>query len=814
MRTLWQDIRYGVRLLIKTPGFTAIAVIALALGIGANTAIFSVVNALVFSPLLFADADRLVQVWGTNAQLPAEFANHHEVSPGDVAAWRTRTNVFEDIALYRHTSFNLTGVGEPERFEGARISGGFFAVLGAATLVGRTVQPEDDRPEAARVVVLSHGLWQRRFGGDPGVVGQSLTLNGEPYAVIGVLSPDFKLPHVGTAAFWTPFAFNAEQAVAHRNRNLYAIARLKPNVTLEQAQVEVSAVSAQIAQSNPETSEGWGGRLVPLQEEVTRLYRSAMLILLGAVALVLLIACANVANLLLMRAAGRGREMAVRAALGANRWRLIRQLVVESLLLALLGGAVGLLIAMWGMDMITAAIPAEMRNFIPRYQEIGISGETLAFAFVISVVASVIFGLAPALHASRPDLNEALKEGSGKTAGGARQQRLRGLLVVSEVALALILLISASLLIKSFVRLQQVDLGFDAESLLTAKVDLPQAGYASPDQITAFYDRALEEMSRMPGALSVGAINRLPLGGSNTGTTFAIEGRPQAPDEEPLAARIRMISDGYFQAMRTPLIAGRQLATGDRANAPLVVVVNETMARRFFRSAAEAVGQRVVVSRGGVSAPREIVGVVQDVKYSAPAEQAGAQIYVPYAQLPDRSMSLVIRTAGDPAALAPALRNAIWVVDPNQPISDIRPMPEIVAENLTASRMTSAMLGVFAGIATLLAALGIYGVISYSVAQRTHEIGIRLALGAGQRDIVKMVVGQGLALAGIGVAMGLAGAFAMTRSLSSLLYGVSGTDPAIFIGVTLVLIVVAFVASYFPARRATRVDPMVALRYE
>jgi putative ABC transport system permease protein len=813
--SLLKDVRYALRMLWKQPGFTAVAVVALALGVGANTAIFSVVNTLVFRPLLFPDADRLVQVWATNPQLPGEFATHHEVSPGDVAEWRADANSFEDIALYRHTTYNLTGAGEPERLEGARVSANFFKVLGAGPAAGRALSPEDDRAGAERVVVLSYGLWQRRFGSDPQVIGRTLTLNDEPYSVVGVLPADFKYPHLGTAALWTPFAFSAEQAAERGSRNLYTVARLRPTATVEQAQAEVAAVSARLAGSYPDTNRDWGARLVSLQDEVTRFYRSALLIMLGSVALVLLIACANVANLLLMRASGRVREMAVRAALGASRWRLARQLIVESLLLALVGGLAGLLLAVWGIDLILSTIPPEIREFIPRYRDIGINGATLAFALLATVLASLVFGLAPALHASRPDLNEALKEGSGKASGGARSRRARGLLVVSEIALSVVLLVGACLLIKSFVRLQQVDPGFDAESVLTARIDLPQAGYADNERIVAFYDRALDGISRVPGAVSVGAVNRIPLGGSNTGTTFTVEGRPPAAaGEEPLAGRIRMISPGYFQTMNTPLLAGRQFAAGDRAGAPLVVIVNESMARRFFGGAGEAVGKRVVVARGGVNAPREIVGVVRDVKYAELTEQAGAQIYAPYAQLPDRSMGLVVRAAGDPAALASAIRSAVWAVDPGQPISDIRPMPAIISDLMTASRSSSAMLGVFAGIATLLAALGIYGVISYSVAQRVHEIGIRVALGAGRGDIIRLVVGQGLALAGIGVAVGLAGAFALTRALASLLYGVSGTDPAIFAGVTLLLVGVALLASYIPARRATKVDPMVALRYE
>lgn len=814
MRNLWQDLRYGMRMLLKAPGFTVVAVIALALGIGANTAIFSIVNAIVFQPFVFRDSDRLVQIWATNPRLSSEFANHHEVSAGDLAEWRKQASVFEDIAAYRHTTFNLTGVGEPERFEGARVSGNYFAVLGAEPLLGRMVLPEDDRPEANRVVVMSHGLWQRRFGGDPRIIGQTLTLNGDAYTVVGVLRPDFQFIHLGTAALWTPFAFNAQQASARDARSLYDVGRLKPNVTLEQAQAELNTISDRLAQSYPETNREWGARIVTLQDEVTRFYRAPFLILLGAVGFVLLIACANVANLLLTRTAGRGREMAVRTALGAGRWRLVQQLATESVLLALLGGAAGLLLAAWGIDLILASIPSEMRNFVPRYREIGINGKLLAFTFLVSLVASLIFGLVPALQASHPDLNEALKEGGGKTTGGVGNRRLRGLLIVSEVALALILLVGASLMVKSFIRLQQVDPGFDAENVLTTQIDLPRAKYTDNNQITAFYDRVLEEARRIPGATSVGAINRIPMSGANTGTAYLIEGQPApASNEDPLFAQVRMISPDYFQTMNTPLLQGRSFTERDHADAPLVVAVNQSLARRHFGSEADAIGKRIAVLRGGEQL-REIVGVVRDVKYFGLDDRARMQIYVPYPQLPDRSMNLAIRTTGDPVALASAVRNAVWAVDRDQPVSDIRTMRQMVYDRLMLQRYSSSMLSAFAIIAIILAAVGIYGVVAYSVAQRTHEIGIRMALGAQRSDILKMVVGQGLVLVLIGVGIGLAGAFALTRVMASVLYGVSATDLYIFSGVALLLIIVALIACYIPARRATKVDPMLALRYE
>ncbi|HYP27480.1 MAG TPA: ABC transporter permease [Blastocatellia bacterium] len=814
MEKLLQDLKSGLRMLLKSPGFTLVAVATLALGIGANTAIFSLVNALVFNPLVFNDPERLVQLWATNPQLSAEFANHHEVSPVDVNDWREQNNVFEGIAAYRHAAFNLTGAGDPEQITSARVSGNFLSLLGATPAEGRLISPDDDRAGAERVAVISHGLWQRRFGGDGSVIGSRITLNDQPVTVIGVLQPDFQFVHLGRAEILTPFAFTPEDLARRNDRWAYVVARLKPGVTIEAAQAEMGVIARGLQETYPDTNRDWGVRVTSLTDEAAGPMgnRTLISLLLGAVGFVLLIACANVANLLLVRASARQKELAVRVALGAGRLRLVRQLLTESCILSALGGALGLLMAMWGVDLLTSSIPADIRGSVPKFGRVEIDFAVLGFTLLVSLISGVVFGLFPALSSSKPNLSEALKEGGGKASGSSQQKRLRNALVVAEVAIALILLVCAGLMMKSFARLQSVDVGFNPENLLTVSVNLPVRRYNEPQKILSFFDQAIERIKGLPGVESVGGVNTLPFSGSNTSAAFSVEGRPAPTDGEPLFAQIRMVSPDYFSTMQVALKAGRAFTESDRAGGQNVMIVNDVFAERMFPNE-DPLG-KVVVTRRGQSLPRVIVGVVKEVKHFQVDDAARMQMYVPYAQLPSSFMGLVIKASAEPAGLIAAVRKEILAIDPDQPITRVITMEQMVSDRLIVSRTISMLLLVFAVVALALASVGIYGVMSYSVAQRTHEIGIRMALGAKEGDVIRMVVGQGFKLTIIGVIIGLVGAAVMGAVMSSVLFGVSGSDPATFCVTAALLTGVALAATYIPARRAVKVDPIVALRYE
>jgi putative ABC transport system permease protein len=794
----------------KSPGFTAMAVLALALGIGANSAIFSVVNTVLLRPLPYKDPDRLVMVW---YHVPQKGLKQFSASPLDFIDWRDQSQVFEQMAAFDSLSFNLTGKEEPERIEGARVSASLFPLLGVKAALGRTFLAEEEQPGHERVVILSHGLWQRRFGADPGFIGQTLTLNGSSYTVVGILPASFKFPD--KEELWTPLAFNPEQLIesARGGRSLLVIGRLKPAVTLRQGQTEMSTIARRLEQRYPVTNTGWGIHLVPLHEQEVEEYRLALLILLGVVGFVLLIACANVANLLLARAATRQKEIAIRTALGATRRHVIRQLLTESLLLAGLGGALGLLLALWGIDLLVAVCPADM----PRVQEVRLDGHVLGFTLLVSLLAGVIFGLAPAFQASQPDLNQSLKEGGWKSRALPGRHRIRNLLVVGEVALALVLLIGAGLMIKSFLRVRSVHLGFNPEHVLTMQIALPPSQYAAGHPVSAFYRQLLARIEELPGVQSVGAVTVLPLSGDVSATSFTIEGRPPLPTGEFLLANYRAISPHYFRTMGIPLLQGRDVAERDGEAAPTVVVINQTMAQRFWPGE-QPLGKRLRLKVKGQQISCEIVGVVGDVKYAELNAKATPEIYWPYAQnlRPGytSNMTLVVRTASDPVSMAAAVRSQVQAVDRNQPVFNIKTMEQYVVQAVASWRGATLLLSLFAALALVLAAVGIYSVMSYSVTQRTHEIGVRMALGAEPRDVLRLVVGQGMMLTLIGVIAGLAAAFALTRVMSEMLYGVSPTDPTTFAAIALLLAAVALMASYIPARRATKVDPMVALRYE
>ncbi|MGE0129992.1 MAG: ABC transporter permease [Blastocatellales bacterium] len=809
MQTIWQDLRYGARMLLKSPNVTLIAIITLALGIGANTAIFSVANTALLRPLPYQNPGDLVMVWETAPKLGFP---HNDVAPANFLDWRDQNQVFTQIAAFGGASLSLTGRGEPERIEGARVSASLFPLLGVAPALGRVFNEQEDRFEAPGVIVLSHGLWHRRFGGDPGVVGQNLTLDNRPYTVVGVMPAHFRFPG-REQEFWMPMGFNPDEAAGRGDHYLSVVARLKPGVTRRQAQTEMDAIAARLQQQYPRTNTDQGVALVPLHEEFAGAIRKPLLILLGVVGFVLLIACANVTNLLLARATLRAQELTIRAALGASRLRLTRQLLTESILLALSGGAVGALLAIWGVDLLETLVPENLAQA----RDIVVDGRVLGFTAVVSLLTGVVFGLAPALQVSRPNLTEALKEGGRGGAGGESRGRLRGALVIGEIALSLVLLTGAGLMIKSFYRLTSVDPGFQPDKALTMRMQLSGEKYGDPVKRREFYDRMLQQAQSLPGVQSAGVITQLPLTTQGLHFSFSLEGQPPMPAANLPQAAFRVISRDYFRAIGIPLLRGRSFTPQDTADAQAVVVINRTMAERFWPTQ-EALGKRFKVGASDGQNPwMVVVGVVGDVRQSSLDQALKPEMYVSHLQ--DRRFfamprDLVVRTTGDPISMAAAVRAEIWKLDKDLPLFRVRTMEQILSESVAAQRFNMLLLTVFAALALLLAAIGIYGLMSYATAQRTHEIGIRLALGARASDVLRLVMRQGVILTISGVAVGLAGAFALTRVMTGLLFGVSATDPLIFTLIASLLTLVALLACYLPARRAAKVDPMVALRYE
>jgi len=802
MKSLLQDVRYGLRRLSKSPGFTIVAAGALALGIGANTAIFSVVNAVLLRPLPYPAPDELVQVWETR---PRQNMASVEASPNEFLAWAAEGRSFRHLAAVDFANYNLTGRGEPERVTAALVSAEYFPAFGVAPAAGRAFLAEEDQPGKENVVVLTHDFWQTRFGGDPSVLDQTVSLDGAACAVVGIMPRGFRLPQDAKLA--RPIAFAPEARTRAGSHYLQVFGRLAGGVTREQAGAELSGIAARLEQTFASTNAGHGVVLVPLREQLVGDVRPALLVLLGAVGLVLLIACANLANLLLARAEGRRKEVAVRAALGASRWRIVRQLLAESVLLAAAGGGLGLLLAVWGVDLLVSLDPAGVQ----RVGEVALDAGVLAFTVALSLATGLVFGLAPALQASKTDFVETLKEGGRSSTGPARAGRLRGALVVSEVALTLVLLVGAGLLVKSFARLLDVDPGLDPRGVLTLDLSLPPAKYAERRQVAAFYERLLGEVAALPGVEVAGAVSVLPLGGDDNSNFVEIEGRPPLAPGQALRAGRRNASPDYFRALRVPLKSGRALAPSDAADAPPAAVINEAMARAFFPGE-DPVGKRL---RTGDNNPWvTIVGVVGDVRHRGLDVDTRPEMFFPHAQSPSRQMSLVVRSGGDPLALVGAVRERVRAVDKDQPVGNVKTMEAWVAESVASRRFAVLLLAAFALVAAGLAAVGIYGVVSYGVAQRTHELGLRLALGAQRSDVLRLVIRQGMKMTLVGAAVGLAAALALTRLMAGLLYGVSATDPLVFAGVALLLVAVALLACYVPARRATRVDPMVALRHE
>lgn len=804
---LFQDLRYAFRVLLKNPGFTSVAVIALALGIGANSAIFSVVNTVLLRPLPYKSPDQLMMVW--------EDSSRHGY-PRDTPAvanyidWRDQNQTFSGMAAIATRSFNLTGEGDPEKIEGRRVSASLFPILGVEPKLGRVFSPDEDKPGSNNVVLLSHIVWQRRFHGDPSIVGKSITLNNTAHTVVGVMPPQFQFP-TKEDELWVPIAFTSDEAGRRRSHYLEVVGRLKPNVSVEQAQADMTTVATRLQQQYPDSNTDLGAVVTPLHEHVVGEIKPALLILFGAVGLVLLIACANVANLLLARAAVRQKEIAVRVALGASRFRLIRQFLTESVVLGTLGGILGLLLSLGGLFVLSAFVPPNLSQSTT----LSLDPKVVVFTLLVSILTGLIFGLAPATQSAKFNLNETLKEGGRDSSSGSKGNRVRSLLVVAEVAVSLILLIGAGLLINSFFRLRNTNPGFNAENLLTMKIVLPEPKYAEQAKRSAFYTEVINRVEGLPGVKSAAVTTNLPLYRQGNSIGIAIEGRPIPQPGQEIIVTTRVVSPKYFETMDIRLLKGRSLSTQDKPNTPKVVVISEGMARKYWPNE-DPIGKRITGGNPQREEDwRQIVGVVNDVHQFQLDAEPKPQMYLAYEQVGFFApRDLVVKTETKPESLAATVRRTVWEIDKDQPVSNISTMDQILGESIARQRFSMLLLGVFASLAMLLASVGIYGVMSYSVTQRRNEIGIRMALGAQKFDVLKLTVGQGLKLVLIGVVIGLAGAFVLTRLMSTLLFGITATDPLTFITLSVVLIAVACVASYIPARRATKVDPLKALRYE
>jgi putative ABC transport system permease protein len=799
MGGLLQDLRHGVRALLKNRAYTAVAVVALSLGIGANTAVFSVVNAALLRPRPYLNSPRLVYVAeGDKTKGPEQFG---AVSPADFWDWQAESRAFEHLTGFTGGGFTLTGIEAPETFPGVRVATNFFDTFGAAPLLGRTFRAEDGVTRSAGAIVLSHRLWQRRFGADPGIVGKTLGDTGT--VVIGVMPPDFKFP--ADAECWTPLARDAGEMKLRAERYFNVIGLVRPGQTVEGAEAELKAVAARLEAAYPNSNKNTTALVTPLRERMTRDVRPSLLVLLGAVAFVLLIACANVANLMLARAAGRRKELAVRQALGATRWRVARQLLSESLLLGLAGGAAGLLLALWARDFLLGLLPENYAH-LQLQDHVRLDPAVLLFTLGAALLVGLVFGLIPAWQASRPDVNEWLKEG-GRGGDGSEHRHTRALLVVAEVALSLVLLAGAALLVQSFVRLRRAELGFDPRGVVATNVSVPPAKYRDEPSRVEFIRRMQEQAAAAPGVEAVAVSSGLAF--PYLYFPFNIEGRPMASDARVL---YDSVSANYFRVLRARMKAGREFTELDRAGAPAVAIINETLARQYFPDG-DALGQVISINYLGRRVRREVVGVVKDVSQGELGKVA-PQIYVPYQQQTWFGASLVVRAAGDAESVKREVQRAVWAVDKTQPPAKFDAAEALLGKSLAEPRLYTVLLGAFAALAVLLAGVGIYGVMSYTVARRTREIGVRVALGAQAADVLRLVVGQGMRLALAGVGLGLLASFALTRLLAGLLYGVGASDPLTFAGVAALVALVALAACYVPARRATKVDPMVALRYE
>jgi putative ABC transport system permease protein len=804
MSTLLQDVRFAVRTLRRTPGFAAIAVLTLALGIGATAVVFSWVSTVLAAASPVADMERHAAVWSHNR---TQGETKNVVSPHDFVEWRRRQQSFERFGALRRGAVNLSGATEPVRVAAQFASADMLDVLGTRPALGRGFTADDEHPGAPLVVILNHRVWQDRFGGRTDVLGREVLLDGRPATVVGVLSLDYVNPELTIPLTIDP------NSPDHLERNLFVFARLRPTVTLDGARAEMTAIGAQLERERPDTHRGWGVNTRPLQEEfVGPQARVVFALLAAAAAAVLLIGCANIANLLLARGLTRAREVAVRTALGASRGRLVQQMLVESLVLALAGAVLGLLVAQWGLGLLRALFVADIRIM----ERAVVDGRVLAFAAIAAVLSSVFFGLLPALQTVRPDVNQALRQGS-RTTGGVRTRQLRATLVASEVAMAVLFLVVSLLFMRTLAALQRIEPGFDSEQVLTLRLALPEARYGTDASVATFYERVLDRLRGTPGVTTAGAGLRVPTAGSrwNPSRSLVIEGRP-AREHETLFAADLTVTPGYLETLRIPLVAGRALTAADSQSAPLAVLVNQMTVRRYFDgNAAKALGARIRLGdESRADTWRIVVGIVGSVRNDDIDSPPLPMVYVPLAQRPSREMTLVVRTTGDPLRFVDEARAAVASVDREQPVYDVKSMAQVLEEDMRQSVLLIGILGIFAGIALVLAALGIYGVVSHAVAQRTHEIGVRMALGAAVRDVVRLVARQGLTPVFIGLVLGLGAGVAVSRLMSGLLYGVTPTDPITYLSVVAILAGVALLACVAPARRAARVDPLIALRAE
>ncbi|HLW80787.1 MAG TPA: ABC transporter permease [Candidatus Acidoferrales bacterium] len=812
MNTLFQDIRYAVRILLKAPGFTAIAVLTLALGIGANTAIFSVVNAVILQPLPYAQPNRLVVVSEVPSNTPANAILQGSEGYLNLLDWQREAQSFSAMGGYEDNSMTLTGYGEPAVIYGAVVTSGLFSTLRVAPLLGRTLEPQDDIKGAARVVVIGEDLWRGSLRGDPRIIGKTLELDSESFAVVGVMPESFRYPdQTPPSEYWIPIAQSPDYASFLYNRQssfLSVIGRLKPGFTTAQAQSELNLIIKRLTKQY-NLIPGRVAHLANLKQLIVGDVQPVLLILLGAVGLVVLIACVNVANLLLARATGRAKEIAVRVALGAGRARIFRQLLTESVLLGICAGVAGLLLAFWGV----AGIKALASDQLPHLRNIGVDGSVLVFTLGLSIFSGVLFGLAPAWQSSEIDLNEALRESGRSSTGGTKRRWTRNVLVVVEVALAIVLLIGSGLLLKSFYLLTQASPGFDPQHILTADVALPKSQYTTPQQWNGFFREAVARLKSLPGVDAAAALP-IPFSGSNLGYSFEIVGAQPLPPGQTLDAAAHSVTPDYFRVMRIPLLQGREFNESDTAlNAADVVIISQELARRYFAHK-DPIGQSLTIHSVRPDHNARIIGVVGDVKDKALTDAPAPMMYFPYTQEPWWVMSFVLRAKGEPSSLTGALRAQIHDLDSALPVQDVHPFTSLISDSEGDARFRSILLGLFGVLALVLAAVGIYSVLAYVIVQRTHEIGIRIALGAQERDVLSLVIGQGMRAVLIGVAIGVAAALALSQVLATFLYGISDKDPLTFVGVSLLLTLVALAACYIPARRAMKADPMVALRYE
>jgi predicted permease len=808
MSGLNHDLRYGLRQLRKSPGFTAVAVITLALGIGANTAIFSVVNAVLLRPLGYKDPNRLVRVWHVPPPKSFPGMTRFAASAANYVDWEKQNQTFDHMAIISYRGFDLTGGDRPEQVDATAVSSDFFTTLGVQPILGRTLLPEEDQPGRSHVVVLSYRLWQERFGANRDIVGHDISLDGTSYLVAGVMPASFRFPDF--AQMWTPMAWTDQERAVRGEHHYMVIARLKPGVELKQAQADMNTISAQLAQTYPEDDKGWGAVVVPLHDDLVADVRPALLVLLGAVAFILLIACVNVANLALAKTFSRQKEIGIRTALGATAARILRQILTESVLLAVAGGALGLAFAHFGVLLIMAFLADKL----PPTIDVGLDSQVLWFTLVVSLATGIVAGILPALRLTRRDVNESLKQGLGRTDADSSGHWTRSILVVSEVALSLMLLVGAGLMIRSFQKLRSVNGGFDSHNVLTMTAMISRAKFSSPLQESSFFERVLQRVRALPGVEAAGVIDDLPLNQQGSHQPIAIEGRPPLPMSEQPEVDVRVASAGYMRALRIPILRGRDINDSDAAGRPAVVVISESMAQQFWPDE-DPLGKRLKLTFSP-DMVREVVGVVGDVKIdSLDQSRPGAMLYSPLAQESGSfPMSLVVRSAAGTAGRVTAVSNAVHEVDKDIPLRDIMAMDDVVANSVSQQRFNMLLLGAFAGLALLLAAVGIYSVLSYTVKRSVREIGIRLALGARLGDVLRKVVFEGMKPTLIGVIVGAAGALALGRFLSSLIYGVKPADPVTFMAVAILLAAVALLASIVPAYRATKVDPMVALRYE